>query len=311
MKIMLRPIQTSLYIALLLSLLFAACTKEKSGSGSNNNDAIEEQVSQINAESDAEAEIVFNGIFDDVMGASDDVGMAGTGWYGRYASGSLINERVQACYTVTITSLSPPTLFPVRIVIDFGTGCQGRDGRTRKGKIVTEYSARLIVPGATAVTSFEDYYVDSIKVEGTLKITNTSSPVNTQPLTRSFKKEVINAKLSKPNGNYIEWNSTKTITQLEGLVTPNLPADDVFKIEGSSQGRAKRGNLLVAWQSTVEEPLIKKFLCRWIVKGKIKTTRANSTTNNQWIAVLDFGDGTCDRKATLTVNGRTIEITLP
>ncbi len=310
MKILLKPVKTSVCLVFILSLLFVACTKEKSGSGGNNNDAIEEQVSQINAESDAEAEIVFNGIFDDVMGASDDVGMAGTGWYGRYSNGAAF-ERVQACFTVTITSLSPPTLFPVRIVIDFGTGCQGRDGRTRKGKIITEYSARLIVPGAMAVTSFEDYFVDSIKVEGTLKITNTSSPVNTQPLTRSFKKEVINAKLSKPNGNYIEWNSTKTITQLEGLVTPNLPADDVFKIEGSSLGRAKKGNLLVAWQSTVEEPLIKKFLCRWIVKGKIKTTRANSTTNNQWIAVLDFGDGTCDRKATLTVNGRTIEITLP
>ncbi len=311
MKTGLRLLQTWVYFTLFCSFLLVACTKERSSSGGNNNDAIEEQVSQVNAESDAEAEIVFNGIFDDVMGASDDVGMAGTGWYGRYANGSAF-ERVQACFSLTVTPLNPPAVFPVRIVIDFGTtGCQGRDGRTRKGKIITEYSARLIVPGASAVTTFEDYYVDSIKVEGTLKITNTSSPVNTQPLTRSFKKEVINAKLSKPNGNYIEWNSTKMITQLEGLLTPNLPADDVFKIEGSSQGRAKRGNLLVAWQSSVEEPLIKKFLCRWIVKGKIKTVRANSTSNNQWIAILDFGDGTCDRKATLTVNGRTIEITLP
>jgi hypothetical protein len=61
------------------------------------------------------------------------------------------------------------------------------------------------------------FYIDSIKVEGTHKITNSSSQITTQ-LSRQFTVDV-NGKLSKPNGNYTEWTSHKVITQIEGLVT--------------------------------------------------------------------------------------------
>ncbi len=208
-----------------------------------------------------------------------------------------------------------PELFPVRITLDFGTaGCTGPDGHTRKGKIVTEYTKRLITPGAVATTTFENFFVDSINVQGTLKISNTSSAVNTQPLSRSFKWEVINGKLIKSNTRYIEWNSTKTITQIEGLATIYRPIDDIFSITGNSRGKAQRGNLLVAWESNTIEPLIKRFLCRWIVKGKIKTIKLNTAANSPWVAILDFGTGTrppCDNQATLTVKGRSRQITLP
>ena len=308
---------SSLFFFSLLVVTSISCSKEKSGAGS---DAEQEAVSVATGESDAEAETIFNGIFDDIMGTSDDVGMAGTGWYGRSSGTTRTGDldalgRVTACYTVTVTHLTSASLFPVRIVIDFGTqGCLGPDGHLRRGKIIAEYTNRLIVPGAVASTTFENFYFDSIKVQGTHKITNTSSPTNTQPLSRSFKVEVINAKLTRPNGNYIEWNSTKTVTQIEGLITPDRPIDDIFRIEGTSRGRALRGNLLVAWESSTIEPLIKRFLCRWIVKGKIRTVRVNSAANSPWIAVLDFGNGTpppCDNQATLTVNGRTHQITLP
>jgi len=309
---------SSLLILSLLIITSISCSKEKSDSGT---DQEQEQISMATGESDAEAETVFNGVFDDVMGTNDDVGMAGTGWYGRIACGSsdprnpMTQQRVLACYTITVTHLNSPDAFPVRIVLDFGTaGCQGPDGHTRRGKIITEYTKRLITPGAVATTTFEGFYVDSVKVQGTLKITNTSSPVSSQPLTRSFKWEVINAKLSKPSGNFIEWNSTKTIEQIEGLITVDRPIDGIFKITGSSRGRAQRGNLLVAWESSTVEPLIKRFLCRWIVKGRIKTVRLNTSANSPWVAVLDFGSGTpppCDNQATLTINGISHQITLP
>jgi hypothetical protein len=290
-------------------LLFTvACTKEKSDGAQE-----EEEVSSVSSESDAEAEIIFNGIFDDVMGVNDDVGMSGTGVFGRTANGELntVAARVTGCQTVTITHPNN-TPFPVRIVIDFGSACVGTDGHTRKGKIICEYSNRLIFPGAIGSTHFENFYFDSIKVEGTHKITNTSAPITTQPPSRQFKVEIIDAKLLKPNGNYTEWNSTKTIKQIEGLVTLDRPIDDIFEIRGSSRGRAKRDNLLVTWNSNVvdNEPLIKRFTCRWISKGTIRTERSNTTTNNQWVALLNFGAGSCDNRAVITVNGHSHEITL-
>jgi hypothetical protein len=103
-----------------------------------------------------------------------------------------------------------------------------------------------------ATTTFDHFFVDAVSIEGTHKITNISgSPVPPANLARKFKVEVINGKLSHPNGNYVEWNSTRTITQVEGLATPDMPKDDAFKIEGSAKGLVRKGNLLVRWESTI------------------------------------------------------------
>ncbi|MBL0268925.1 MAG: hypothetical protein IPP99_09740 [Chitinophagaceae bacterium] len=90
-----------------------------------------------------------------------------------------------------------------------------------------------------------------------------------------------------------------------------MPRDDVFKIEGTAYGRVKRGNLLVRWESSITEPLIRRFTCRWIVKGRIRSVRANLPSNSPWIAILDFGAGNCDNQAVLTINGNSRQITLP
>jgi hypothetical protein len=299
-----RLLAGSLFFSL---LIMVSCKKEQSGAGDT-----EAQASKVSSESEAQAEIVFNGIFDDVMGVNDDVGIAGTGIFGRSNPGDPNgNNTMQRgdsihCFTVTVIHLTTAP-FPKRIIIDFGTtGCVGRDGHVRKGKIIIDYSNRLIIPGASATTTFDNFYIDNIKVEGTHIITNTSG-ANTA--LRQFTVTVTNGKLTWSNGNYIQWNSQKVITQMDGLATPN-PLDDIFKIEGSSHGTALRGNLLVAWQSTITVPLIKKFNCRWIVSGRIRTVRINTSNTSPWIAILDFGNGTCDNQATLTINGVTYQITL-
>jgi hypothetical protein len=306
-RINLRHLITLLSIFAIVSIISVSCKKEQS-----NDEAEQRDISMATGESDAEAETIFNGIFDDVVGVSDDVGMGGIGIFARSAgiNNTDMSARPTGCFTVSVVPIGIG-IFPKTVTIDFGTtSCLGADGHTRRGKIVTVYTNRLTVPGAVATTTFQDFYIDSIRVQGTHKLTNTSSPINTQPLTRSFKVQVIDAKLTKHNGNFIEWNSTKTVSQIEGLLTPDMPRDDMFKLEGNSRGRAQRGNLLVVWESSVIEPLIKKFLCRWIAKGVIKTVRGNATTNNQWMTLLNFGPGTCDNRANLTINGVTIEITL-
>lgn len=306
MKLRFNLIQLSAILMIFSLLPFVSCQKENSQTSPD--DPQQEEASRVSSEADAEAEGVFSKLFDDVMGVNDEVGNSGSGiFYGRPDT----LTPVPRCFTVTIEHPNG-TPFPVRVTIDFGnTGCTGPDGHVRRGKIITEYTARLITPGAMATTTFQNFFYDDIKVEGTHKVTNISTvPTNTTPPVRKFKVEVIEGKLTKPNGNYIKWNSIKTITQIEGTVTPT-PLDDVFKVEGSGNGQTLRGNLLVAWQSTITEPLIKRFTCRWIVKGRIRTVRLNMNSNSQWVAILDFGNGICDNQATLSINGRTIQITLP
>jgi len=116
--------------------------------------------------------------------------------------------------------------------------------------------------------------------------------------------------LSYPNGDVVEWNSTKTIEQIEGSHTPIL-RDDVFKKTGNSSGQSVRGLRTTSWLSEITEPLIRKNTCRWIVKGKIRTVRRNLSNTSPWISILDFGNGMCDNQATLNINGNIRTITLP
>ena len=177
--------------------------------------------------------------------------------------------------------------------MDFGTGCTGRDGRTRSGKIVSVYTNRLFVSGATATTEFVNYTVDSIKVQGTHIITNQGEPISISPnlcIKHKWKVEVRNAKLIKPNGNYTEWNSTKTITSWKVCVPLIFILMIFIKLKVAAHGKVKRGDLLIAWNSEITEPLIKKFSCRWLVKGIIRIARLNLTTNSPWVATINYGN---------------------
>lgn len=294
-------------ILFVFTLSILACQRENSGTAPQD----EEFYSQTSTEADAESELVFSDVFDNVIGVNDFVGIAYVGIFGRTGNtsggsgGTDWRSDTIRCFTVTTTHLSTTNSFPVTIVIDFGAGCVGRDGHNRSGKIITTYTNRLLVPGAKATTTFENFYIDSIHVEGTHEISNIGTITE-------LKLQVVveNAKLTKPNGNYTEWNSRKTITRLEGNLTP-LPLDDVFSIDGEAHGKVKRGNIIVAWNTEIVEPLIKKFSCRWIVKGRLRVARLNLSNTSPWIAILDYGNGNCDNRAVLTINGVSHEITLP
>lgn len=307
MKLIFSPTRLSaIFFASLL--FFVACKKETSA----DEKAREEFATVASAEADAESDDIYNEIFDNVMGVNTEVALGGTGVFGQASqSGAGDVARTNACPTVTVTRLNAPDPFPVKVVMDFGTGCQARDGRTRSGKIITVYTNRLIYPGAKATTTFENYQVDSIKVQGTHVITNQSNITNTNCITHKWKVLTENGKLIKPNGNYIEWNSTRTVEQVEGMCTPFVPLDDIYKITGSANAKVKRGDLLIAWRSEITEPLVKKFTCRWLVKGIIKTVRLNLATNSPWIGTINYGNGDCDNKAVVTINGVPHIITLP
>ncbi len=306
MKFLLNVPRLLTCIMVTVLLMVVSCQKE----GSNTSQAENEQFAEASSEADAEAETTFDDVFDNVMGVNAQVGIGGTGVFGqanRLPGEEIISGTndpdsvINPCFKVTITSINT-SLFPLRVVVDFGTGCLGRDGRMRKGKIITVYTGRLVNPGSVAETVFDGYYLNDVHVEGTHRVENKSTSNNWV-----FEVKVSNAKLSKPNGNYSQWNSTKTITQIEGNLTSNIALDDIFSIKGEANGSVKRDAIFFQWgaRSVADNPIIKRFNCRWLVKGKIAMRRSNSD-----VAILDYGSGTCDAKATITINGVVREISL-
>jgi hypothetical protein len=299
---------------LLVLLVVFSCKKENSGTLAPQD---EEQANITATQSDAEAEDVFDGVFNDILGVNKDVALGGTGIFGRndatgygpsYSNGRIVSiTQLPTCLNVTIEHTTA-NAFPIKIVLDFGTtGCVANDGHSRKGKIIITYSNRLLYPGATATAAFQDFYIDSIYVENlsTLSISNIGTQDKLQ-----FQVN-IDTRLTKPDGDYSEWHSSKITKQMLGSATSS-PLDDVFAIEGSATGKVKSNDIIVAWEAQVTKPLVKKFSCHWISDGTLNIRRANLASNSQWVGTLDYGwpSANCDRYAQLTVNGVAHQITL-
>lgn len=292
-------------IGMMMAATFIACKKE---ADTLDTPAEKQVFAETTTISDVEAEEVFDDVLDNVMGA-EGVGIPGVGIFmGDKHPSALGDEVISAiagtdssrCFKVTRVLKDSTKPFPVTITLDFGTGCTDPRGRTRKGKIITEYTGNLLIPGSATITRFENYYLDSFKVEGTHKI------VNVGTLEKRAMRIIVNgAKLSKANGDYTQWNSEKTIEQVEGLISLINPLDDIFKITGAGNGAVKKGEKFYQWSKVITEPLVKRFSCRWFSKGIVKMKH-----NDADVAELNFGDGNCDNIATLTINGVSKEITL-
>ena len=294
-------------IACMATLIIIGCKKENSQSELSPQQ--EEQAASISTDAETQTEFASNDVFDNVLGTNDNVGMSGIGIFGRLDEHSLSSGQVQRldsahCFTVTAKSLKDNSLFPLQVVIDFGNGCLS-NGHWRKGKVITVYTGRIIEAGKSATTTFEDYTIDSLSISGTHIITNTTS--NNQ---RQFTVDITNGKLSLSKGNYIQWNSHKVLTQTEGNGTPLVPFDDIFTLTGTSNGKVKNGDILVAYNTNIETPLKKKFTCHWITEGVIKVKRETLSANSQWVASINYGNGDCDNKAVLTINGTAHQIIL-
>ncbi len=281
------------------TLTLFSCKKDDSINATET-EATELAATQEASVQEAETEAQFDDVFNITasMNSSqvgEDLGVSAN-VSGLFELGSTTTTNTAPCFTITVVP-NIPNVFPKTVTIDFGTGCLGRDGKFRKGKIVSIYTNRMIVPGAKVSTTFIGYHVDSFKIEGTHITENTSSS-NMQ----GWKVVVINGKVTNTNNNrWRKWNSVKNVLQIAGNGTPNFPLDDIYKITGSATGSNSGGH---TWASVIVEPLIKKFSCRWIVQGTVRLIRDGRP------ALLDYGNGSCDNQAILYINGIPHVITL-
>lgn len=289
--------KSALAILLMGGLFFTSCKKENSQSTK-----VAEEATLQSSIDDSEADGAYDEVFNTTMGIGSETGedlgwTAEVGVFGRMEGNGYAGraESINRCFTVTVV---PQTrgVFPKTVTIDFGAGCLGKDGKFRKGKIITVFTGPMRIGGSKATTTFDAYKVDSIAVEGTHEVSNNST-TSTSILTI----RVLNGKLTWDSGRWVKWSNTRTVTQIEGNSTPFFPLDDIYQITGAGRGENSRGN---SWAHEVIEPLVKKFTCRWISKGIVRI-RFNDT-----VGLLNYGNGDCNNKATITINGVTREITL-
>jgi len=300
---------TALAIGLFgITVIFTACQKNNSNPSGDTISAQDQLTLQASATSDDATDNAYNDVFTNVMGVNDDAGLGGgIGVFlaaPRTAGGTPVNsfgngvDSVGHCYTVTVDPQTPG-VFPKTITIDFGTGCTGKDGHTRRGKITAVYTGRMRTSGNIATVTLDGFYIDTVKVEGTMKVENKSTSSGL-----AFTVTITNGKLSVPSGDFVEVDRTHTWTQTEGSDTPLNPADDVYNVTGSSSGTASVSGISFQWTTEITKPVVRKLSCRWRVSGQV------TVTHNTKTAVIDYGNGDCDNQATVTVGTKVYNITL-
>ncbi|OQP66836.1 hypothetical protein A3860_00245 [Niastella vici] len=208
-----------------------------------------------------------------------------------------VNGRVETCATVTL-SPADTTTFPKTMTIDFGTGCVSSNGITRKGKIIATLSGKIRKSGSTASVTFSNYYVNNYHVEGTYSITTNSGSGNGI----NYTTAVSGGKITWPDGStWFNYSGTHTLAQTGGIGTATI-SDDVFSWTGGFTSSSSAGKSLTV---SITSPLVKSMSCKNIVSG------VQTFTYNVISGSINYGDGTCDNQATLTVGSRTQQITLP
>jgi hypothetical protein len=217
------------------------------------------------------------------------------------------NTTLNSCTHITKTPDSTGT--GGTIVIDFGPvncRCQGiicTDTRYRRGKINITYTGPYRSPGTVIQTSFDNYFVgyDTTKmfqVTGTKTVTNLGyNAANHLNFNIQVDGHLINS-----TGGTMHWNSQRNREWIAGENTLLNWTDDEYIITGSASGTNFEGNTFTV---IITSGLHVALNCPYVKQGVFELTPGGKPTRT-----LDYGDGTCDAKATVTVNGTTFPITL-
>ena len=270
----------------LISLTITGCKKDEDPTIQNDN--ANSAVYKSMVVESGRADFVENDI--DLM--ADEAARGHFGQNGLQGPQGILNP----CATVTHDTTSIPHV----ITIDFGpVNCLGNDGHWRRGQIIISYTGHYFQAGSVRSIGFNGYYVDDNAITGTRTVTNNGQ---NGAGNYNWTIDVVNFTITKPNNDWFTRNSNRNREMIQGYGTMN-PWDDVYMITGTASGVKSNGHTM---NTTIVTPLRKEVGCKWIVSGTM-----DMQPNNLPVRTIDYGTGTCDNIATLTVNGVSHTIQLP
>ncbi len=210
----------------------------------------------------------------------------------------LKSAELETCLTVTVHENETGEFWPRSWTLDYGEeNCETFFGNTRRGKIHITLSDWWRNEGSFREISFENYYFNDNKLEGTKTILNNGENENGN---LSFTKKVTGGKLVYSDDSEMSWDCEKISEQVEGNETFRF-SDDVWSVTGSGSGVNRDG---VEYSFEITTPLIYKNGCFYAVSGVVEITTAESST------VIDYGEGECDKEVTVTTDGVTETVEL-
>lgn len=187
------------------------------------------------------------------------------------------------------------------LIIDFGNVNCFHNNKLRRGKIIVTYTNKYHNPYAVITSTFENYYLNNILIQGERVVTNQG--VNDKE-NMWFTVDINNASITTSNGT-INWNSNRVKEWISGENTYLDISDDRYKITGTANGNGVNGN---DFTMTILDTLNIDLGC--LPSCIIKSGSAKISPNGYSDRIINYGDSLCNCNVDVRINETTYPIVI-
>ncbi len=199
-------------------------------------------------------------------------------------------KKERGCATITIDSLSTPRT----ITVDFGAAnCLCQDGKNRRGKIIRSFTGKYKDVGSVHSITYNNYFVNDNQIKGYKTVTHNALNA---ALNENYTVDTKDTLVKAANAGTVTWQSIRNREYVVGYNT-SIWGDDVLHITGSGSGVRANG---FTWAMNITQPLVVEMACQYkIVSGEMQIQPQGKA-----LRTVNYGSGTCDNQATMTINNK-------
>ena len=179
--------------------------------------------------------------------------------------------------------------------ITFSQECEGKRGQTRSGTIIVTYSQIQGEIGSFREVSYDDFYLNDVKIEGTRRTEILSTDENGS---KTMRTTLNDGKMIYEDGTF----KTKSAEMTRYIHVEN-DRKQYTTLSGSKSGVSTEG---VSFSMEITTPI--KFVYNCFgegqrKRGKVPVQGIKVTNDGAQTITTDFGDGTCDTLVEITKDG--------
>lgn len=249
--------------------------------------------SELAARDNAEMMIALQEALDVTAGAMEDKGVAQGrvkqgGSHDNYGCAPSVN------LTLNIDRNHPDSIiYSGTIIINYGDGSSCSSTSKRTGKITDDFTITIrtktkITFTSTEKITFENFIKENASYDGTINVASASA-----------KKTTVSSSgftVGYNDGTTASWNGSLSFTYEDVLKRKGE-----LRITGNISGTSRQG---MPFTATITNDLVFKSGCLGLTKQVPVSGKISITTNGS-NSIVDYGDGTCDKNYTVTVDGET------
>ena len=179
--------------------------------------------------------------------------------------------------------------------ITFSEDCEGKRGQTRSGTMIVTYSETQGEAGSFRQVTYDDFYLNGVKIEGTRRTEIISIDENGS---KTMRTSMTDGKMIYEDGTFKTKNSEMTrYTHVEN------DEKQYSSLTGSKSAVSTEG---VSFSMQITTPIKFVYNCDDLgfrKRGKIPVEGIKVSIDGDETITTDFGDGTCDTLVEVTKDG--------